>query len=176
MGHGGKEGFSSFKFYSALDSTVTTEATFATGNEIDMIGYETATIVINVGSFASAAANDGDDCPKFVLLHGLASLVGTEGASVYSLVPGSQLIHSTYGGHACTASTGRFWTFLSKTSLGGLTGVSGCGINVIRYKKDPDHRYLRLYMSISGNHSAMWVGAIAILGEPANWPVNDAIN
>lgn len=168
----GKENFSSFGYFNAFAADLYGEAAVITGNTIDMRGYEAVFFAVAINSFASAGDNGANNTGCFLLQHASISALGVD---TWSLVPNSQLIHSVAGGYDSTASTGRFFELLSKTQLGGLTGVSGNGIIFVGYKCDASHRYVRLYMSVSGAVSTFWAGGVAILGSPANWPVNDPV-
>jgi hypothetical protein len=46
----------------------------------------------------------------------------------------------------------------------------------VGYKKDVLHRYVRFYLSISGNPSTCWIGATAVTGYPNHWPVNESVD
>ena len=87
------------------------------------------------------------------------------GVSAWSLVPLSQVIHSVEGGVNSTASDG-LWQI-----LGSATDATSDVTYAVGYRGDPKHRYLRLVVSVSGAPSAMWLGALAILGKPSDWPV-----
>ncbi len=166
---GGQELYSWFGFFQAVYPDVYTAA--ITGPTLDMRDYAAINFLVNINSFASAGDN-GTNCFKFCLQHGTASAAGVD---QWSLVPGSQLIGSVYGGYASTAETGVFAILESKTDLGGTTGASGCGTYIVGYKKDTTHRYIRIFVSISGNASAAWMGAEAMFGSPNNWPVNSPV-
>lgn len=166
----GKEIYSSFGFFQAIYPDVYSAA--ITGLTIDMQGYEEVVFAVNINSYASAGADAATNMWIFELQHASASAAG---ADTWSLVPGSQIIHSVYGGYDSTASTGMFFSLQSKTDLGGTTGASGNGILFVGYKMDPNHRYVRLYVSVLSVPSAAWMAATAILGNASTWPVNTAI-
>jgi hypothetical protein len=48
---------------------------------------------------------------------------------------------------------------------------------MIGYKGDGEHRYLRVYLSLSGTpvSNGITVGAVALTGNAHLWPVNTAI-
>ncbi len=163
-----RDAYSNNGFFDAFAADVTGSAQGdENGNTIDLRGYDTATIVMNAQSFASAGAMAAADVVYFKLQHGLASAAGV---SAWSLVPNSMIIHSVYGG---TDSTGETGTFASLASTTDVTAVSG--IFKVGYKGDVDHRYLRVIVRNSDNASAMWAAGVAILGQPANWPVNEPV-
>lgn len=166
----GRDGYSSFGFYQALYPGVTTSAAGATnGQTLDLQGFDTATIALMVNSYASGGANGAGDYVIFYLQHGLASAAGV---SAWSAVPNSQLIHSVYGGYDSTAETG---ILISLASASEIAASANSAVYFVGYKKDTAHRYLRLKLSNVGAASAMMAGAVAILGKPGDWPVNEPV-
>jgi hypothetical protein len=167
---GNRENYSNFAYYHAWAPDVTTDAAGSAGGQtIDMRGYDTVTLAIMIKSYASLG-NGAGDYVVFQLMHGLASAAGV---SAWSLVPLSQIIHSVVGGYDSAASTGEF---LSIASASDIAASGNSATYIVGYKKDNKHRYLRLNISNVGAASAMWLAAIAVLGEPANWPVNEPVN
>lgn len=161
-----KENYSDFKFYDAMSSDLTTAA--RTGESIDLRGYRAATLIVNGFSCDSGLVNSVADCYKYILQHGLASAAGV---STWSNVPGSQLIHSVYGGYDSTAETGLFAYGFASTM-----GISNTPLlQEVGYKMDTKHRYLRFFLSISGNPSAAYLGAVMMLGRAGDWPVIEAV-
>lgn len=179
---GNREHFTDFGFFTAWKSDLISDAQGdQNGEEIDLLGYDTATILFNIYSLASAGAQGAGDKILVLLQHGLASTTPADGASAYSLVPGSQIIGTVYGGYASTASTGIIGSWTSKTELvtvstyTTLANASGAVI-AVGYKKDTTHRFLRIVVRNSDAASAAWGCGIAILGEAGDWPVNTPIN
>lgn len=165
-----KEIYSNFKYFQAFAPEVTSSAAGAqNGITIDLQGYEAVTIAVGICSYASGGANGAGDYVMFALQHGLASAAGV---SAWSLVGNSQLIHSVVGGYDSTASTG---IFLSLASASEVAASANSDIYFVGYKKDTTHRYLRLKYSNVGAASAMYMNAVAFLGCPANWPVNESV-
>lgn len=162
-----RDGYSNFGFYNALPADIYT--TLGAGKTIDMQGFGTATIVLNAYSLASGGSISAGNHWKVILQHGLASALGV---STWSNVPGSQIIHSVYGGYDSTAETG-LWLSIHSATIAASTLVHAVG-----YKGDEDHRYLRLYLSLAsaGASIGLWMGANAILGQPSNWPINTPVN
>lgn len=184
---GNREHMTDFGFFTAWKADLISDAQGdQNGIEIDTLGYDTVTVVFNLYSLASAGAMGAGDKILLLLQHGLASAVGTEGASAYSLVPGSQIIMvsgSGYGGYDSTASTGILMSIMSKTELVTAGSAYGTPINnasgilvVAGYKKDHSHRFLRLVVRNSDAASAAWGCGVVLLGEPNNWPVNEPTN
>jgi hypothetical protein len=179
---GNREHFTDFGFFAAWKADLISDAQGdQNGEEIDMIGYDTATVLFNLYSLASAGDMGAADKILVLLQHGLASAVPNDGASAYSLVPGSQIIGVTYGGYDSTASTGIIGSWMSKTELvtvstyETLSNASGA-IIAVGYKKDNTHRFLRIVVRNSDAASAAWGCGVVLLGEPANWAVNTPIN
>ena len=179
---GNREHFTDFGFFAAWKADLISSAQGdQNGEEIDMIGYDTATVLFNIYSLASAGAQGAGDVIRVLLQHGLASTTPVDGASAYSLVPGSQIIGIVYGGYDSTASTGVIGSWTSKTELvtvstyTTLANASGAVI-AVGYKKDNLHRFLRIVVRNSDAASAAWGCGIVLLGEPANWAVNTPIN
>lgn len=154
-----RENYSNFSFYNALPSASSVVPATA-GLTVDMQGYGAVTMIVNVGliRFQSASAL------HLRLQHGTASAAGVD---QWSNVPASLLIHSVAGGYGSTAETGIFQSFLS-TEMGSTTYAVG-------YKGDNLHRYIRIYISGDAGLGSMVAGAVALLGEPSNWPINDAV-
>lgn len=160
----GKDIYSNFGYYQVLAPQDLTGAAAFTGDDIDIQDFEAVMFVVNVGAITSAGAIAATDAHQFIIQHGLAS---ADGVSTYSdVVYGSQLLHSVVSG-AQTLTSG-IWQ-----SVGSYTAAST--VYAIGYKKDHDHRYVRLVFSYISTPSVMSVGAIAICGWPNNWPINDAV-
>ena len=163
--------YSNFGFYQALAPRITTDAAGAeNGQTLDLQGFAGATIALNVLSYCSAGANGAGDYVVFYLQHGLASAAGV---SAWSAVPNSLLIHSVVGGYASTGETGAFLSVMSGTDI---AASANSAITFVGYKGDNLHRYLRLKLSNVGAASAMFAGAVAFLGYPSNWPVNEPVD
>ena len=155
--------YSNFGWLTALGSEL--RSTAVAGETIDLQAFDAVTFIVNGASCDSGAANSAADCFKYVIQHGLASAAGV---SAWSNVPGSQLIHSVYGGYDSTAETGVFAFGFQSTMNSGATMRP----QFVGYKKDVLHRYVRFYLSISGNPSTCWIGVNAVAGYPNHWPVN----
>lgn len=167
----GRDGYSNFGFFQAFAPRATTSAAGAeNGDTLDLQGYETATIVLNILSYCSGGANGAGDYIIFYLQHGLASAAGV---SAWSTVPNSQIIHSVAGGYDSTAETGWVASYMSASEI---AASANSVTEIVGYKKDTLHRYLRIKMSNVGAASAAFAGAIAILGRPGDWPINEPVN
>ena len=157
----GKEVYSNFGFFNALQNQSVGDA-LITGESIDIQSYEAVTFIVNVGATTGATATFAATDHEFQLQHGLASAAGV---STWSVVPyGSQLIHSVVS-QGQTLTSGVWQLIASYTQASTVYAVG--------YKKDKDHRYVRLMVSASGAPSIFSaLGAIAICGFPNNWPIN----
>jgi len=151
-----RDNYSNMKFFQAY-LPVNTTGVAGNGVQIDLKGYEACTIVFNVGNNASVSTASYID---LILQHGL--LESDAGASAWSLVPASQMIHSVYNGDS-TTSTGLVKR-IGDSSLGSATYIVG-------YKGKA--RYLRVRQSVTAAEESCLLGAVAILSYPANWPVNE---
>jgi hypothetical protein len=153
--------YSSLGFFNALESKSAGGCVPGTaGTDIDLQGYDGCVFVVNVGAINFAAASALHMC----LQHAKVSTAG--GAGTYSMVPGSLLIHSVYGGYDSTAETGIFHS---------MTVGSTSTVYAVGYKGLDDYRYVRVYISGDGGTGSMQAGAIALLGAH-NWPVNTPVN
>lgn len=160
-----RDGYSNFKFLQALAPQITTDPPAEAGIQIDKAGYETVVFMINVGDLASAGAMAADDFFQFKLEHGL--LESDAGAEAWSEVYPSEMLHSVVGvdGAYSGLDSGIFQSIISSTQ--------GSAVYFVGYKGPA--RYVRIYISGENTPSTMQVGAMAILGLPANWPVNTPV-
>jgi hypothetical protein len=159
----GREQFSNFGFYDAIANTAITAAT--AGRTVDMRGFESITLTVNAGLYSTGSAGTSDF--RLVLQHGTASAAGVD---QWSLVPNSQLIHSVWGGYDSTGETGLFG-YVTNSYING----SDANIAFVGYKKDTTHRYIRLYVSVTGTNSLVPIAGTFMLGNAGDWPINDNI-
>ena len=157
-----KDGYSGFRFFQAYEPQDVATGSI-TGVAIDTQGYETATIVVNVGTAAGGALSI-DNRHQLMLEH----YNSTTGVLAWSECYPSQMIHSVIGeaGAYSTLNSGIFQSIGSFTSFASRTYAVGY--------KGP-HRFIRLRISDVGAPSTYSMGAIAILGLSANWPVNAVV-
>jgi len=169
-----KEFYSNFGFFCAFRPNIISDAQGTEhGYEMDMQGYKAVTIIGELTSYASAGAQGAADITTVLLYHGLASAAGV---SAWSLVPGSQIIHSVYGGIGSTGETGIIMSIMSKTDLNTDSTVAASGIIVMAgYKMDTTHRYLRVDVRNSDAASAGYFAAFAIMEPSGDWPINEAV-
>jgi hypothetical protein len=153
-----RDGYSSFKFFQALAPFITTDPPAHAGIAVDRQGYETVTFIVNVGDLASAGVMAADDFHQLKLEH--YNSVALAWSECYP----SQMIHSVIGeaGAYSTLDSGIFQSIISATD--------GSTVYCVGYKGP--HRLCRIYISGENTPSTMQIGAVAVLGLPANWPVN----
>jgi len=158
-----RDGYTGFSFYQAIPPQDIVDGAQLLGPQIDTKGYETITLIVNVGANTSAGAFSADNLIQVKLEHAHESAAGY--ASTWSEVYPSQMIHSVIGedGAYSTLASG---VFLSIDSVGGFASTA----YAVGYKGN--RQYVRLVVSGVGEPSVYSMGAIAILGQPANWPVN----
>ena len=152
-----RDTYSNFKFFQALETQNYAPAAVLSGAQIDLQGYEAATIVFTIGANASVSTASYID---LILQHGPRE--SDAGASDWSYVPASQMIHSVYNRDS-TTSTGLVKR-IGDSSLGSATYIVGY---------IGEARYLRVQVSATAAEESGLVGCVAILGYPNNWPVND---
>ena len=177
----GRDFYSSFGFFQAINPDICGEATTVTGNPIDLQNYGGCTFIITINSFASAGDNGAGNTAWFVLQQGYSNAT----VITWSNVHNSQIIHDVYGGYDSTGTDGHFFNLNSKTSLLGsdnatASATGGYGRIIVGYKKavgnnNSTFRWVRLYMSVSGAVSTMWIAAVAVCGAPNNWAVNSPV-
>jgi hypothetical protein len=167
-----KDQFSNFGWYNAIPTGPDDGTAGATnGNTIDLRGFNAATLTGTLTSICSGGANGAGDYLILVIQHGLASAAGV---SAWSNVPGSMLVHSVVGGYDSTGETGVFLSIASGTEFTGSTQASY--VFTVGYKGDAAHRYIRFKLSNVGGASAVDMGALWMLGQPGDWPINTPVN
>lgn len=155
-----KDGYSNFGFFQVIaPQDLGTSA--VEGTAVDKQGYQTATFVVNVGAATSAGAMSADNRYQLMLEHYNST------AGAWSECYPSQMIHSVIGpaGAYSTLNSGIFQSLASYTDASNTYTVGYKG----------PHRSVRIRISQVGAPSVFSVGAIGILGLPANWPVNEPV-
>jgi len=155
-----RDGYSNFKFFQALAPQDTTTATM-NGDSVDIKGFETATIVVNVGAQTGGGADSATSRHQLKLEHYNST------AGAWSEVYPSQMIHSTTGANGAysTLASGAFQSLYCVTSFGNQAYAVGY--------RGP-HRTIRVVVSQVGVPSLYSVSALAVLGLPADWPVSES--
>ena len=161
-----RDGMSGFSFLQALDPFNRPTGAAYDGYTIDLRGYNMCTFVINVGSaLAGSGATWGADYWNIMVDHGLASATGV---SAWSGITAVNVLHSIVG------SAGAYSTLTSAIVI----SIASTQLNttqVFGYLGDTSHRYVRLRLSETGAASVTFIGAIAILGAPGQWPVIEPV-
>ncbi len=153
-----RDGASNFKFFQAIAPQVTAVAA-VTGAAVDIKGFETATIIVNVGQQTGGGADSATSRHQLKLEHYNST------AGAWSECYPSQMIHSVTGANGAysTLNSGSF------QSLGSLTSY-GSAAYAVGYRGP--HRTIRVVVSQVGVPSLYSVAALAVLGLPADWPVS----
>ena len=152
-----RDGYSNFKFFQCVVPQVTTVGAI-NGTAVDIKGYDTATIIVNVGTQTGGGADSATSRHQLKLEHYNST------AGAWSECYPSQMIHSTVGmaGAYSALASGAFASVYSVTSFGNVTYAVGY--------KGP-HRTIRVVISQVGAPSLYSMAAIAVLGQPNDWPV-----
>ena len=154
------DGYSNFAFFQALEPQDVASGAKVTGVAMDVRGYETCTFIINIGDYTGGGAFSADNRFQLMLEHYNST------AGAWSEVYPSQMIHSVLGmdGAYSTLNSGIFQS---------VTSANVSTVAVVGYKGP--NRSVRIAISEVGAPSTMSFAAVAILGLPANWPVNTPI-
>jgi hypothetical protein len=164
---GNRSDYSNFGFFDAIAMPTALGIVAETnGRTIDLQGYDTATLIVHAGLQSTGSTGTSDF--RLVLQHAYSNAAG---ALTWSLVPGSLLINSVFGGYGSTASTGLF-DYITQS----MCNASDNKIGAVGYKKNPTYRWIRLVVSITGTPSITPVQGTWLLGKPGDWPVNTPIN
>lgn len=150
-----RDGYSNFSFLKAITPQDLDGSAFD-GATIDMTGFETATFILYAGNLTSAGAMSADNLHAFILEHADAS--SGDNPDTMVIVDSTVVIRDN---SAAMVSGVVF-------SIDSFTG--GSTIYQVGYKGRK--RFVRLGGSGVGSPSIMSACAIAILGQPHNWPVN----
>jgi hypothetical protein len=156
-----RDGYSNFGFFNAMSPITLTDATAETGYTVDTKGYETATMVVYVGSCTSAGAFGAANFWQLMLEHYNST------AAAWSECYPSQMIHSVVGQNGAYSGldSGIFQSLVEVTARSTIYAVGYKG----------PHRFIRLRISCEGAPSLFSVAAICVCGNPANWPVNTPV-
>lgn len=162
-----RDNYSNFKYFQAISPRVKDDANGGTitGVTVDTRGYEAVTFVVNVGDIENALASAS--CLQFMLEHASNSS-GNLGASDFAKVAsGSEILHSVVS--VSTTLTSGVWQSDINAS-----DAAGSNVYIVGYRGNK--RYVRLFISgIADSGCSVNIGAIAVLGYPANWPVNQPL-
>lgn len=158
-----RDGYSNFAFYQALEPQDVAAGGATNGLQIDTQGYDTAIIIVNIGDYTGGGALSADNRFQLMLEHAHAS---DGSASTWSECYPSQMLHSVVGadGAYSTLNSGIFQS---------ITSAQVSDVYVVGYKGP--RQYIRLRISEVGAPSTISMAAVAVLGLPANWPVNTPV-
>ena len=135
-----KDGYSNFRFFQALLPAAISDSANVDGIAIDIKGYETVTMVVNVGATtAGTGAFAADDFFQLILEH------YNSAAAAWSEVPASQMIHSVVGAAGAYSGdvSGIFISITSYTEVSTTYAVGYIG----------PHRTIRLHISTENTPS-----------------------
>ncbi len=167
-----RDGYSGFGYFDALTPIHNWANADATGPTIDTVGYETVTFALCTGD-VSVSLNFGY---RLRMQHASASAAGNDG--VWSFVSNGDILGSEFSLY---------------TAFGLNSGTVFSMAAVIDHLSSPDfesavfmvgYRGKRRYVRMVHSALAGWSGAgansctfgvTAILGLPANWPVNTVL-
>lgn len=158
-----RDGYTGFKFFQCLEPQDVAAGAATNGVSIDTLGFETCTIVVNVGTWdGGGALSAADNRFQLKLEHANSD---ADGSVNFSEVYPSQMLHSVVGifGAYSALNSGIFQSIHSATSF-------ACRVYAIGYVGP--RRWVRVVVSEVGAPSTYSMGAIAVLGLPANWPVS----
>lgn len=155
-----RDGYSNFSFFQAYEPQDLATGARINGVAVDTRGYDTATIVVNIGDNTGGGAFSDTERWQLMLEH-YNSVAGA-----WSECYPSQMIHSVVGmaGAYSTLNSGIFAS---------ITSANQSQTHAVGYKGP--HRSIRLAISEVGTPSVMSAGAIAILGLPGDWPVMEPV-
>lgn len=162
--------YSNFKFFQAIPAQGLSDNDI-TGEDIDLQGYEGCAIVVNVGMMSEVTSAS---YVEFMLLHADVSTAG--GAGTYADVSATDIIGLD---PSVTSLTNGIWKHLAPLTTSNIStfGSENYGIGYRGTK-----RYVKLSINCVGAPcsaaaaSDAGISAMALLGLPANWPVNEAVD
>ena len=178
-----RDGYTGFKFFEIFEAgvyneTATGAAGSASGNTLDTQGYETATIIIAIGS----ASNDASPVSNF---HFTLAHADIDDSASMVFVSASDLFGSdinicseytvSFGGEMRLGLTSASGVIIDLSIANASIGAGDAdGVYTIGYKGTK--RYLKLMLDSigAGGCGSMVMGAIGIMALPAGWPVNVA--
>ena len=147
-----RDGYSGFRFFQCIEPRNIISGTSYAGAAIDLQGYNTATIVVNIGNTTSNVT--AASFFQFKLEHANSD---ADGCVNYSEVYPSQMYHSVVGAAGVySALASGSWQ-----SIGSMTSFA-CRCFAVGY--GGPRRWLRVVISDTGNPSTYSMGATAILG------------
>jgi hypothetical protein len=160
-----RDGFSNFGYFDAL-TPIEFDGAAVTGPTIDTVGYETVTFALYTGH-VSLSTTSGY---IIRMQHASASAAGNDGT--WSYVSEGHVLGSEFSLYTTVTSGRVFSMFISAASVAAFESA----IFMVGYRGK--RRYVRLLTeNVAGQSGAgsSIFGVAAILGLPANWPVNTVL-
>jgi hypothetical protein len=164
--------YSGFKFFEAMSPK---EATSTTGATVDLQGYEGCTFLVHLHSVSGTACGISlVSRIYFKIQHAYGSVstgICSGPDSTWSACSGTDVILSI-GQFMSISMSGDDGVWLSLYISG--TSAASMWSNIYAVGYVGNRRFVRVLMSNSaaGDCSAVIPAVIAMLGAPANWPVN----
>jgi hypothetical protein len=150
-----RDKYSGFKFFQALTPGDYDGSAAVNGADVDTLGYNAVTFVVNVGTFTGGGSMLTSEEITFALQHADASTAG--GAGTYTDVGSEYILMSGTN----TVTSGQFLSMTSASFSGAAYAVGYIG----------QKRYVRLRTSGVQTSLASLAG-LAVLGWAGDWPVN----
>ena len=154
--------YSNFKFFQCIEPQELLAATL-TGLDIDTQGFESLTVLVDLGNISFIS---GASFCSLALQHTDATAAGV--ASDYAACVAADMIGLPSG--TASVATGIF-----KTIGTGCVNISTCGSRIVPVGYRGTKRFVRVVITGATwtGHGSECIGALAILGYSANWPVNN---
>lgn len=169
-----REDFSNFKYYQAIAPNVYSAATMpgagvVTGPDIDTQGYESITFCVESGDVDTSLATS---LVVVRMQHTAASALGL-GPSTYADVSMDDVL-AIPSCEECSTGAAVTSGIILTFSVSG-TSVANFESQVWQFAYKGKERYVRLVVESHGTADcgSVYVGAVAVLGRPANWPVTE---
>ena len=166
--------YSYLKFYEAMTPQDVAAGGATNGLAIDTRSYNGCVFVITMGAMTGGGDLSADNRWQLKLEHALADTYDTAAsasAGTWSEVYPSQMIHSVIGlaGAYSTLNSGIFQSIGSTTDISAGTGK----VFFVGYKGP--RRFVRFALSEVGAASTISAAAVAVLGYPDYWPVEEPV-
>jgi len=169
-----REDFSNFKYYQALPPQVYDQGTMPVGGviegpDIDTQGYESVTFCIEAGDCDVSLATS---LVVIRMQHTCASALGL-GPSTYADVSMDDVL-AIPSCEDCSSGAALTSGIILAFSVSG-TSVADFESQVWQFAYKGKERYVRLVAESHGTADlgSTYIGAVAVLGRPANWPVTE---
>ena len=172
-----REDFSNFKYYQALPPGIYDQGTMPVagtidGPDIDTQGYETVTFCVETGDVDVSGRATATSVLYIRMQHTDASVLGL-GPSAYADISMDDLL-AIPSCLDCSSGAALTSGIILAVSISG-TSVADFESQVWQFGYKGSKRYVRLVAESAGtvDCGSTYVGAVAVLGRPANWPVTE---